>query len=63
MHVAFVANSEEEVQAAYLAALRAGAVSRHPPGPQRHYDPRYYAAQVTDPDGYSLEFVFKSWQH
>jgi hypothetical protein len=27
------------------------------------YDPRYYAGNVFDPDGYSLEFVFKSWQH
>ena len=27
------------------------------------YDPRYYAAQVRDPDGYSLEFVYKPWQH
>ena len=35
----------------------------HAPGPQLHYDPRYYAAQVRDPDGYSLEFVYKSWQH
>jgi hypothetical protein len=24
---------------------------------------RAHAAQVTDPDGYSLEFVYKSWQH
>jgi len=23
----------------------------------------YYAGNVFDPDGYSLEFVFKSWQH
>ena len=28
-----------------------------------YYDPRYYAAKVLDPDGYSLEFVYKSWQH
>ena len=28
-----------------------------------YYDPRYYAANVLDPDGYSLEFVYKSWQH
>ena len=27
------------------------------------YDPRYYAGNVFDPDGYSLEFDFKSWQH
>jgi hypothetical protein len=24
---------------------------------------RYYAANVLDPDGYSLEAVYKSWQH
>ena len=63
VHLGFVANSEAEVQAAHAAALVAGAEEIHPPGPQPHYDPRYYAAQVRDPDGYSLEFVFKSWQH
>lgn len=63
VHVGFVATGEDQVQAAYQAALTAGAATRHPPGPQLHYDPRYYAAQVTDPDGYSLEFVYKSWQH
>jgi catechol 2,3-dioxygenase-like lactoylglutathione lyase family enzyme len=63
VHVGFAAQSEAQVQAAYATALAAGAVSKHGPGPQLHYDPRYYAAQVTDPDGYSLEFVYKSWQH
>lgn len=63
VHVGFVADSEDQVRAAYQAALAAGSASRHPPGPQLHYDPRYFAAQVTDPDGYSLEFVYKSWQH
>jgi hypothetical protein len=27
-----------------------------------YYDPRYYAAGVLDPDGYSLEFVSQEWQ-
>ena len=27
-----------------------------------YYDPRYYAANVFDPDGYSLEAVYMSWQ-
>jgi catechol 2,3-dioxygenase-like lactoylglutathione lyase family enzyme len=63
VHVGFVADSEEMVQAAYTAALAAGATAVHEPGPQLHYDPRYYAAQVRDLDGYSLEFVYKSWQH
>jgi catechol 2,3-dioxygenase-like lactoylglutathione lyase family enzyme len=62
-HVGFVADSEEIVNTAHAAALAAGATEIHPPGPQLHYDPRYYAAQVRDPDGYSLEFVYKSWQH
>jgi catechol 2,3-dioxygenase-like lactoylglutathione lyase family enzyme len=62
-HVGFVAKSQQEVDAAYVAALAAGATEIHPPGPQHHYDPRYYAAQVRDPDGYSLEFTYKPWQH
>tara|TARA_R110002124_G_scaffold1797_17_gene11577 strand:+ start:34358 stop:34762 length:405 start_codon:yes stop_codon:yes gene_type:complete len=63
VHVGFVAGSGDMVDAAYAAALAAGARSIHPPGPQLHYDPRYYAAQVADLDGYSLEFVYKNWQH
>jgi len=63
VHVGFVAHSQAEVEAAYAIAIASGAADIHPPGAQLHYDPRYFAAQVRDPDGYSLEFVFKSWQH
>jgi len=63
VHVGFVASSETMVRAAHAAALTAGASEIHPPGPQLHYDPRYFAAQVKDLDGHSLEFVYKSWQH
>lgn len=62
-HVGFVADSQRMVDAAFAAAMAAGATDIHPPGPQLHYDPRYYAAQVRDPDGYSLEFVYKEWQN
>ena len=62
-HVGFIANGKLAVDAAFAAAMAAGATEIHPPGPQLHYDPRYYAAQVRDPDGYSLEFVYKEWQH
>ena len=62
-HIGFVADGKTQVDAAYAAAIAAGASTIHPPGPQLHYDPRYYAAQVRDPDGYSLEFVYKEWQH
>ncbi len=62
-HVGFVADGTSQVDAAFAAAMVAGASEIHQPGAQLHYDPRYYAAQVRDPDGYSLEFVYKEWQH
>lgn len=62
-HVGFVARSRAEVDASYAAAMAAGATDAGEPGIRLHYDPRYYAANLRDPDGYSLEFVFKSWQH
>jgi len=63
VHVGFVANSAAEVDAAYGAAMAIGAVDNGAPGARLHYDPRYYAANGFDPVGYSLEFLFKSWQH
>ncbi|KKF00879.1 VOC family protein [Mycolicibacterium obuense] len=62
-HVGFIADSIAEVDAAYTAALAAGATDNGPPAAREYYDPRYYAANVFDPDGYSLEFTYKSWQH
>ena len=63
VHVGFVANSRAEVDIAYAAAIAQGATDNGPPGARLHYDPNYYAANVLDPDGYSLEFVYKNWQH
>jgi hypothetical protein len=63
VRVGFVASSRAQVDAAYAAAILAGATDNGTPGARLYYDPRYYAANVFDPDGYSLEFVFKSWQH
>ena len=62
-HIGFIANSKAHVDAAYAAALTAGATDNGPPAARSYYDPRYYAANVLDPDGYSLEFVYKAWQH
>ncbi|MET0286358.1 MAG: VOC family protein [Polyangiales bacterium] len=62
-HVGFIADSTDAVDAAYAAAIAQGATDNGAPGARLHYDPRYYAANVLDPDGYSLEFVYKSWQH
>jgi catechol 2,3-dioxygenase-like lactoylglutathione lyase family enzyme len=61
-HVGFIANSQAEVDSAYAAAMAAGAIDNGKPSARLYYDPRYYAGNVFDPDGYSLEFVFKSWQ-
>lgn len=63
VHVGFVAKSEDGVNAFYKEAIAAGARDNGEPGPRAYYDPRYYAAGVLDPDGYSLEAVYKSWQH
>lgn len=62
-HVGLVAESRAQVDAAYAAAMAAGATDNGPPGIRLYYDPRYYAGSVFDPDGYSLEFTYKSWQH
>lgn len=63
VHLGFVARSTGEVDAFHAAAMAAGASDNGAPGARLHYDPRYYAANVLDPDGYSLEAVYKSWQH
>src|SRR5580658_1419923 len=52
--VGCVADSREQVDAAYAASIRAGATDNGAPGVRLYYDPRYYAANVFDPDGYSL---------
>ena len=51
------------MNAFYEAAMAAGATDNGKSGARLYYDPRYYAANVFDPDGYSLEAVYKSWQH
>jgi catechol 2,3-dioxygenase-like lactoylglutathione lyase family enzyme len=63
VHVGFVAHNKEEVDTAYAVAMSHGATDNGAPGARLHYDPDYYAANVLDPDGYSLEFVYKNWQH
>lgn len=62
-HFGFVAKNKAKVNAFYKAAMAAGATDNGKPGARLYYDPRYYAANVFDPDGYSLEAVYKSWQH
>ncbi|RYG70271.1 VOC family protein, partial [bacterium] len=61
VHFAFVAPDIETVDAFYAAAMAAGARDNISPRARLEYDPGYYAADVLDPDGYSIEVVHKSW--
>jgi catechol 2,3-dioxygenase-like lactoylglutathione lyase family enzyme len=62
-HVGFVANCVAEVNLFYEAALAAGATYKSSSGACLHDDPRYCAANIFDPDGYSIEVLYKNWQH
>jgi catechol 2,3-dioxygenase-like lactoylglutathione lyase family enzyme len=57
VHVAFRANSKDEVHAFHEAALAAGGNDNGEPGLREHYHPTYYAAFVHDPDGNNVEAV------
>jgi catechol 2,3-dioxygenase-like lactoylglutathione lyase family enzyme len=59
-HLAFDACDRAAVDAFHAAALAAGGVDRGPPGLRPHYGSTYYAALVTDPDGYRLEAVHQA---
>jgi catechol 2,3-dioxygenase-like lactoylglutathione lyase family enzyme len=57
VHVAFGAESTEQVQAFYEAALAAGGTDNGAPGLRPEYSERYYGAFVLDPDGHNVEAV------
>jgi catechol 2,3-dioxygenase-like lactoylglutathione lyase family enzyme len=57
MHIAFSADSREQVDSFYRAAIAAGGKDNGPPGPRPHYHESYYGAFVLDPDGHNIEAV------
>lgn len=57
MHIAFTADSRNQVDAFYQAALAAGGKDNGPPGLRPHYHANYYAAFVIGPDGHNVEVV------
>lgn len=61
IHFGFAAETPEALQEFYDQALRAGGRDNGPPGPRDHYDPRYHAAYVFDPDGYNVEAVYRDY--
>jgi predicted lactoylglutathione lyase len=56
--VAFEAQSQEQVDAFYAAALEAGGRDNGPPGIRPEYSDTYYAAYILDPNGNNIEAVF-----
>ena len=61
IHIAFVAESREQVDAFYRAGIDAGFRDNGPPGVREQYSSeaagRYYAAFLLDPDGNNVEAV------
>jgi catechol 2,3-dioxygenase-like lactoylglutathione lyase family enzyme len=55
LHFCFVAPTRESVDAFYDAALKTGGRDNGKPGLRADYGSNYYAAFVTDPDGYRIE--------
>jgi catechol 2,3-dioxygenase-like lactoylglutathione lyase family enzyme len=57
LHLAFTAESRQQVEAFYRAALQAGGQDNGAPGLRPHYHANYYAAFVMGPDGHNIEAV------
>jgi catechol 2,3-dioxygenase-like lactoylglutathione lyase family enzyme len=57
IHVAFAAETREQVRAFHRAALAAGGRDNGAPGIRAKYHPNYYGAFVFDPDGHNIEAV------
>jgi catechol 2,3-dioxygenase-like lactoylglutathione lyase family enzyme len=64
-HIAFVADSREQVEAFHRAGLEAGGTDNGAPGVREQYSSdeggRYYAAFVLDPDGNNVEAVHREF--
>ena len=57
MHIAFRADTREQVDQFYEAAIAAGATDNGRPGLREIYHKDYYGAFVIDPDGHNIEAV------
>jgi catechol 2,3-dioxygenase-like lactoylglutathione lyase family enzyme len=59
VQVSLAAAGPDAVDAFHTAAVSAGARTEYAPGIRPEYDREYYAARVADPDGNSIEAVFR----
>ena len=48
------------MNAAYAAAMAAGAYDEGAPGLRPHFAPNYYGVYVRDPDGNKLHFICRA---
>jgi catechol 2,3-dioxygenase-like lactoylglutathione lyase family enzyme len=66
IHIAFVADSREQVDAFYRAGIDAGYRDNGAPGVREQYSSeaggRYYAAFLLDPDGNNVEAVHREFE-
>jgi catechol 2,3-dioxygenase-like lactoylglutathione lyase family enzyme len=57
LHLAFTAESRQQVDDFHRAALAAGGKDNGAPGLRQQYHANYYAAFVIGPDGHNIEVV------
>ena len=57
LHLAFMAENRQQVEAFHRAALEAGGKDNGAPGLRPQYHANYYAAFVFGPDGHNIEVV------
>ena len=57
LHIAFAAETRDQVKRFYGEALAAGGIDNGTPGIREEYHPNYYGAFVFDPDGHNIEAV------
>ena len=59
LDVSLAAPAREAVEAFHAAAIEAGAMAEYAPSVRPEHSASYYATRVLDPDGNSLEAVFR----
>ncbi|MFZ3582866.1 VOC family protein [Loktanella sp. DJP18] len=57
LHIAFTAQSRQQVDEFHACALAAGGTDNGAPGIRPQYSDTYYAAFIRDPDGHNIEMV------
>lgn len=59
LHLAFEANSAQQVDEFHQTAVDLGMKSNGAPGYRAEYGENYYAAYFIDPDGHNIEAVYR----